>query len=404
MNKAMELKRILAWITLICALLTVFSLGMFVRCNIQNNGLRVNGERIRDLCDDLNALVSQAGPEALDGFQSGIWAEDTGRFNALVLDGQGAVVNSLNGGMLPQGTADGKIFLMISPYGHWRTDWEYHTVDMRGNTTGIANEDRMRLALLVDGQGEILRAFLTNYQGAAVGKNLPRYNEYFYPIQEAYYHYQTSQNRSYWSDGTVGAEDVPDFGTKAERSRTQQYIDWEQQQMDAAGQARLVYQPMHSDQTLLMLYQNDDILNGDSILSLQLSVQLQFWLAAFGVCLSLTWLLLALWVLCDARFRGFRPALWGVLGLIGGPVAWIIYLIVRPERMQSAACSVCGAPVRPEFVACPRCGTPLRRQCAHCGRALEPDWRVCPYCAQPLQGETLGETSEALPLKPCQRE
>lgn len=98
---------------------------------------------------------------------------------------------------------------------------------------------------------------------------------------------------------------------------------------------------------------------------------------------------LAFWVFTDAKRRGHSaPALWGVLTLIGNVVAWIIYLMVRPQMTVGitgqatprGVCPLCGTKLRNDFIACPGCGILLRNRCQNCGKALENDWSFCPFC------------------------
>jgi len=112
---------------------------------------------------------------------------------------------------------------------------------------------------------------------------------------------------------------------------------------------------------------------------------------------------LAFWVFVDAKQRGqARPALWAVLTLIGNVIAWIIYMLVRPQMMKTAAgqpmpkgaCPICGTKLKSDFIACPGCGILLRNRCKNCGKALENDWSFCPYCTTAVTKE-LPEPSEA---------
>ena len=121
---------------------------------------------------------------------------------------------------------------------------------------------------------------------------------------------------------------------------------------------------------------------------------------------------LAFWVFVDAKKRGqTAPALWAVLTLIGNVVTWIIYMLVRPQLLETPAgqpmsrgsCPICGTKLKSDFIACPGCGILLRSRCKSCGRALENDWSFCPYCTQtvlreipsaeakPTDGETAAE-------------
>ena len=98
---------------------------------------------------------------------------------------------------------------------------------------------------------------------------------------------------------------------------------------------------------------------------------------------------LAFWVFVDAKKRGqSSPALWAVLTLIGNGIAWLIYMLIRPQMTISptgqaaprGVCPLCGTKLRTDFIACPGCGILLRSKCKGCGKALENDWSFCPYC------------------------
>lgn len=109
--------------------------------------------------------------------------------------------------------------------------------------------------------------------------------------------------------------------------------------------------------------------------------------------LPLCWLLLALWVFADAKRRGHeRPALWGVLTMIGSVITLIIYHMVRPKmrtdkegrKQPKGLCPLCGAVLKDDYIACPGCGVPIRCTCPSCGHALENDWNFCPYCSRQI--------------------
>lgn len=113
---------------------------------------------------------------------------------------------------------------------------------------------------------------------------------------------------------------------------------------------------------------------------------------------------LAFWVLVDAKKRGqSHPALWAVLTLIGNIVAFIIYMMVRPQMTvgltgkaaPKGVCPLCGARLKDDFIACPGCGILLRRSCKNCGRALENDWSFCPYCTRQVEVEEKPEIAAA---------
>jgi len=89
--------------------------------------------------------------------------------------------------------------------------------------------------------------------------------------------------------------------------------------------------------------------------------------------------LLSVWVFADAKRRGFHPAMWGALALIGNLITLIIYMMVRPAALS---CAQCGTPMKPEYKACPICGARRGHLCGRCGRPLDAAWKVCPYCGE----------------------
>jgi len=126
----------------------------------------------------------------------------------------------------------------------------------------------------------------------------------------------------------------------------------------------------------------------------------------FGIALiPASLVFLSFWVFVDARKRAHaHPALWAVLTLLGNVVAWLIYMMIRPDMAVGAsglpapkgACPMCGARLRNDFVVCPVCGILLRNKCAVCHRPLENDWNFCPYCAAAIV-QKIGAASNEQP-------
>jgi uncharacterized Zn-finger protein len=122
-------------------------------------------------------------------------------------------------------------------------------------------------------------------------------------------------------------------------------------------------------------------------------------LAIFAIAL---WLALVFWTAKDARRRIDDPWIVAVCiaaAVLFGPVAVIIYLILRPpeylddvrereleiramERRLGAeqVCPYCRNPVDASFLSCPYCATKLKNACRRCKSPLDPAWRLCPYC------------------------
>jgi RNA polymerase subunit RPABC4/transcription elongation factor Spt4 len=122
-------------------------------------------------------------------------------------------------------------------------------------------------------------------------------------------------------------------------------------------------------------------------------------LAIFAIAF---WLALVVWMFKDARRRiddDFIVGVCVVAAAIFGPIAVLIYLILRPpeyladvrereleiramERRLGAerSCPYCRNAVESAFLACPHCGTKLKEACRRCKAPLDPAWRLCPYC------------------------
>jgi hypothetical protein len=74
----------------------------------------------------------------------------------------------------------------------------------------------------------------------------------------------------------------------------------------------------------------------------------------------------------------------------GGQVSISGWATVAPPQpwatpSVSAACSACGAPVRPEAKFCDNCGAKLTLECSGCGATLRPDAKFCDGCGERAQ-------------------
>ena len=316
--------------------------------------------------------------------------------NLIMLDKEGDVLGSANKNFL-----DGweMLRLVVSPY---------HT--SRRDSMGFYEDSA--LALVLDREGQILCRFRLVAGGdepQAFGRENPDFAEWFpsinQPIYAAYVQYLEDGDVDYsgweeeWSqeafedaleafDGQIDSEawmnnfDVlqalSNGATQADVDRVKQYCEWERDQLRQAGD--WCAQMVRSDDGelyALALYENNEATNAgfnEMMRRWDLFYRLApFWL--FGLAVLI--LLMAFWAFRDARRRDFKPALWGILVLLGNVVALVIYLLVRPG---DARCPACGAGVRRDFVACPMCGHALHTRCPSCGRAQEDAWVCCPYC------------------------
>jgi len=66
------------------------------------------------------------------------------------------------------------------------------------------------------------------------------------------------------------------------------------------------------------------------------------------------WVLTALWILLDTRYRNANARLWVAFAVLTGPVALIFYLVLRPPA--PAVCTACGMEMALCEVTCPNCG------------------------------------------------
>ena len=128
------------------------------------------------------------------------------------------------------------------------------------------------------------------------------------------------------------------------------------------------------------------------------------------------WLGLVIWTFRDIRSRTrdlFAWLLAVLLVLIGGPIGWLLYFLLRPRETLAAAydrqleeeallrditvrraCPSCQTVTEPDWQICPRCEEELRRACVSCGRLLDLDWVACPFCTAAV--ETVKSKGKAL--------
>jgi hypothetical protein len=64
----------------------------------------------------------------------------------------------------------------------------------------------------------------------------------------------------------------------------------------------------------------------------------------------------ATWIYLDARKRGERRFLWGLLGLVNCPSALIVYLLVTRVIVKTRQCAACGKRAGIDAKFCPHCG------------------------------------------------
>ena len=80
---------------------------------------------------------------------------------------------------------------------------------------------------------------------------------------------------------------------------------------------------------------------------------------------------IGVWMYRDAEKRGKNGTLWLLVGLIGGLIGLIIWLIVRPPELTPGQRQA-------ETI-------DTRRRCPDCGRTIPFDANVCPYCGKKFE-------------------
>jgi len=134
---------------------------------------------------------------------------------------------------------------------------------------------------------------------------------------------------------------------------------------------------------------------------------LEFVVAGLTALFVAFWLGLVIWTFRDIRSRTrdlFAWLLAVLLVLIGGPIGWLLYFLLRPRETLAAAydrqleeeallrditirraCPSCQTVTEPDWQICPRCEEELRRTCGSCSRLLDLDWVACPYCTAAVE-------------------
>jgi len=393
---------------LACILLAaVLAAGAAGLIYLRSGMAMTRSDEVSQRLQDLQFTLSFGGAEAVQraGMQDAAQWLGSENGNLILMDQKGAILHSLNGSLLDGATS---LRLVVSPHFLGRYDsWSF------GSSA---------LALILDGNGQIVHPFLmpqgpyNTEEDMAVGRGDPAYAQLFPDINRtlyrAYADYLENGPNSFGWDG--GWEEGGDWAAYAEMSgdeapatavrreewmenyqvllalaggatqadvdKVKRYCEWERDQLRQAGQ--WCAQLTRSDDGglyALALYENNGATNrayDQTVMRWQNAGALfPFW--AFGLVVLI--LLTAFWVLQDARRRDFRPALWGILTLLGNVVTLIVYLIVRPANSR---CPSCGALVKRSYLVCPMCAAPLRARCPGCGRPQESAWVCCPYCGQ----------------------
>ena len=188
--------------------------------------------------------------------------------------------------------------------------------------------------------------------------------------------------------GGVSAEEFED---------AKKYVEWEMQE-DKFAQNNLMYIGQLSRgevQNIYLSYTNDyeEILGSNSVLRFANDwSQLDFSVTQVFLLIVL-WFTMLYWVFKDSRMRAFSPVVWACLTLVTGPVALLIYLLVRPGEV--AKCENCEAPQRKNNIYCPMCGTPQSAVCRNCGHKLGDEDLYCAHCGTPREDIEFKDDLEA---------
>lgn len=126
---------------------------------------------------------------------------------------------------------------------------------------------------------------------------------------------------------------------------------------------------------------------------------------------ALLWIYIVSWIYKDAEHKYFEGSrakyIWLVVAVFAAPVAWFVYLILRPssdldesylQRVEErylafearglGYCAKCKAPVDPDYVFCISCGARVRSKCQECKKLVETDSQYCPNCGAKQPGKT----------------
>jgi hypothetical protein len=379
---------------LLAAALAASGVGLWL---LRQGDARTRGDEVSQRLEQVRTDLSFGGAQAVlqSDMESAVGWLGSENGNLILTDKKGGVTGTLNDNLL-----DGakQLRLVISPHFlNWRDSMSEYSYGA--------------LALILDGDGQILHRFLMltgpynapedlaafNRNDSARASLFPKLNE---PLYEAYNEYLGGVDSSDWDEGWeehdgdatpasggvereewMGSDEalnaLEDGATQADVDAVKRYCQWERDQLKQAGDwcAQLV--KAENGLYALALYENNGDTNTtyNSMISRWQVVHDLFPFWALGLAALI--LLMAFWVLRDARKRDFKPALWGILVLLGNAVALIVYLIVRPADCR---CPACGVSVRRGYLVCPMCAAPLRVRCPGCGKPQEDAWVCCPYC------------------------
>lgn len=350
-------------------------------------------QHMQDIKENLNASGKDALERSFESAPEWLGSEEG---NLILMDANGAVSRSLNANVFNGFT----LRMVVSPY--FRDEWSSFGYPSYGALALLLDEDDGQILqcfhfeLGPDCAQEDIQSF--NRADPARSALFPTLNQALY---NAYSQYLADGSFTDWEYDWTMTESVPDNGTvsgavrreewmnsyaamnalasgatQADVDAVKRYCQWERNQLEQAGDW-CAQMTRSGERYALALYQNNEATNAayDATLRRQALAENLFPIWLLGIVVLIV--LMAVWVLRDARSRDFKPALWGILTLMGSVVTLIVYLIVRPADSR---CPACGASVKRSYMVCPMCASPLRVRCSVCGRAQEDAWVCCPYC------------------------
>ena len=429
----MKNKRTLSIATIAMAVLFIITVVWMNRLSSGSYGENNKDYKIRNMMDELAMKVATSGPNALKEYQTSIWhSRDDEYMNALIVDEEGKIITRKNNLFFGD---EESLNLMVSPY---LSDNYQPLIET------MWSDWRVKVALIVNDAGDIQEVFTAPYSEVARGQQLPKYQTYFPTLNEWLlergdfsdpYDYSYEMHMPYYAsqqpipfyasqqpitmEPTIVPEPYPtpqpaDYNNEesvvptiaqpeaaqqpeikfSEMERVEQYRTWERAQLIGAGTRQITALSIGKGQTLVVAYFLDETLYEDEIQAEKTERFVRDFIGVIIIIFMLYWILLALWVFVDARGRHFKPALWGVFTLFGNIIAWIVYMMVRPEIAKPRSCPVCAVPIQRDFVVCPSCATKLTPCCPSCSKPLDATWRVCPYCATPIANSSLPHLEE----------
>jgi Double zinc ribbon len=122
-------------------------------------------------------------------------------------------------------------------------------------------------------------------------------------------------------------------------------------------------------------------------------------LAMFGVVTAIAtvvslFVMLMVYIGCDAKRRGMSPVLWVLIALlVPYLIGVLLYFVVREPLPFN--CPQCGAAVTAQFNFCPACQFNLRPNCPQCRMAVRAADRFCPHCGFSLHSDAPAPASAA---------